>query len=266
MAAKAPTLAAAMEVLQGVAPPELAAEWDNTGLLIDPRGRRRRIDRVMLTIDLTEAVAEEAAKARVDLVVAYHPVIFEPLRRLDAGDGKHRAVLRAAKAGFAVYSPHTALDAVEGGIADWLADGVSDGEEAGSRSPCGEGDHGRLVELRRGVPFSRLLQRIKKWLGVRHVQIARPKSGTKAVRRIGVAAGSGGSILRWQDADVFVTGEMSHHDALAAVADGVAVVLAGHSNTERGYLPVLRKRLRAEFGVGVDVRIARADRDPLVVA
>ena len=64
---------------------------------------------------------------------------------------------------------------------------------------------------------------------------------------------------------MFVTGEMSHHEALAAVATGTSVVLAGHSNTERGYLPLLRRRLRRELGAEVDIRIARSDRDPFAI-
>jgi putative NIF3 family GTP cyclohydrolase 1 type 2 len=73
-------------------------------------------------------------------------------------------------------------------------------------------------------------------------------------------------VLKGSGADVFVTGEMSHHDALAAVAAGAAVVLAGHSNTKRGFLPLLRRRLALAFEGDLDVRIARADRDPFVFA
>jgi putative NIF3 family GTP cyclohydrolase 1 type 2 len=85
------------------------------------------------------------------------------------------------------------------------------------------------------------------------------------VRSFAVAAGAGGSVLRGADADLLVTGEMSHHDALAAVAAGRCVALAGHSNTERCYLPTLQKRLRAEFGRALDVQVAKADRDPFAV-
>jgi putative NIF3 family GTP cyclohydrolase 1 type 2 len=58
---------------------------------------------------------------------------------------------------------------------------------------------------------------------------------------------------------------MSHHDALAAVAAGATVVLAGHSNTERAFLPMLRRRLQQAFDGDLDVRIARSDRDPFTV-
>ena len=94
---------------------------------------------------------------------------------------------------------------------------------------------------------------------------ARPPRPAAKVRSIAVAAGAGSGALRGVPADVYVTGEMSHHDALAAVAAGASVVLAGHSNTERGFLRVLAKRLTAEFGKAVQVRVAKGDRDPLTV-
>ena len=262
MTAAAPTLDAVLAVLREIAPLELAAEWDNVGLLVEPRGRRRRVARIVLTIDLTTAVAEEAERLGADLVVAYHPAIFRPLRRLDVADGKQAAVLRAAAAGFAVWSPHTALDAVAGGIADWLADGVLAGTTPRHRDTCGEGGYGRVVELARPLPFATLLRRVRAWLGVRHLQVARPEGRRSAVRRVAVAAGSGAGVLGDAEVDAFVTGEMSHHEALALTAAGTSVVLAGHSNTERGYLRLLRGRLRKGLGGGVDVRIAKRDRDP----
>ena len=261
----APSFAEVLDILHELAPLELAAEWDNTGLLLQPRARPRPVARVLLTIDLTEAVVAEAKRARADLVVAYHPPIFTPLRRLVHEDGKQRAVLLAAAAGLPVYSPHTALDAAPSGIADWLAEAVLGGESPAELRPCGDGEFGRVVVLERALSFRTLLQRLKRRLSVRTLQVAQPARVRSTVRSVAVAAGAGGSVLRGTPADVFVTGEMSHHDALAATAAGTAVVLAGHSNTERGYLRVLKKRLAGAFGRDLDVRIAVADRDPFAV-
>ena len=115
------------------------------------------------------------------------------------------------------------------------------------------------------VAWSGLIERLKAQYGVEHLQVARPAKAPSKVRSIAVAAGAGSGALRGVPADVFVTGEMSHHDALAAVAAGTSVILAGHSNTERGFLRVLGKRLTAEFGKDLKVRVAKADRDPLRV-
>ena len=174
-------------------------------------------------------------------------------------------LLAAISAGFVVYSPHTALDASAGGLSDWLIQGAIGDDVPESLRSCGDGEYGRVAELAKPLAFRTLLDRLKKLYGVKHLQVAKPVGMSTKIRSIAVAAGAGSGVLRGTGADVYVTGEMSHHDVLAAVADGVAVVLAGHTNTERGFLRVLGKRMSSEFGRGLQVRVAKGDRDPLSV-
>lgn len=125
-------LSRAVELLSRLAPLELAEDWDNVGLLVGmapDATRAAAIHRVLFAIDLTEAVLDEALARQAELIVAYHPPIFAPLRKLD-GTGTSRVLLRAARAGVAVYSPHTALDAAPEGVNDWLAAGVGNGTTA----------------------------------------------------------------------------------------------------------------------------------------
>ncbi|MBX3358429.1 MAG: Nif3-like dinuclear metal center hexameric protein [Phycisphaeraceae bacterium] len=116
-----------MEAMQQIAPLRYAESWDNVGLLVGSARKEIR-GPVLLTIDLTEAVVLEAAGMRASAVVAYHPVIFHPIRRIaDEGLGGHAAILlKAIESGLAVYCPHSALDAAPGGMTDWLADGLLD--------------------------------------------------------------------------------------------------------------------------------------------
>lgn len=261
-----PSLAEVVDVLAEIAPLELAAEWDNVGLVLQPAARPRGVTRVLLTIDLTEAVVEEAVQWRADLVVAYHPPIFHGWKRLSAQDPRQRAALAAFAAGIAVYSPHTALDAAPGGIADWLCERLASGKAIAGLEPCGDGEFGRVLELTAATTVGALLPRIRRLLGVRRLRVALPAAGNRhRVRRIAVAAGAGAAVLRSARADLWLTGELSHHDALGAVAAGTAVVLGEHSNTERPYLAVLQKRLRQPFGKALDVRLARRDRDPFAI-
>lgn len=264
--AHSPSFEEVTDLLCEIAPLELAAEWDNVGLVVAPKPPRS-VARVLLTIDLTEAVVREATSMRADLVVAYHPPIFQGWMKLDVAEAKQRPALRAFAAGIPVWSPHTALDAAPGGIADWLVEGLLRGEEPKQIEACGDGDFGRVVELATATTVGQLLPRIKKLLSVRTLRVAHGEKGLRhRVRRIAVAAGAGGSVLRSARADLWLTGELSHHDALAATASGAAVVLGEHSNTERGYLRVLQKRMQQAFGKGLAVRISRADADPYVIA
>ena len=113
-------------MLQDVASERLAQPWDHVGLQVgDPAWLVRT---AMLCIDLTESVLDEAIEAGATLIVAYHPLIFSPLTALTIDDPKQRVVLRAAQHKIGVYSPHTALDSIEGGVNDWLCNGLGDGQ------------------------------------------------------------------------------------------------------------------------------------------
>lgn len=108
-------LSLAMDVL---APPHLAEPWDNVGLLIGDESAS--MERVLLCIDMTAAVVDEAVRRGCQGVVAYHPPIFKDVRRLQAGE----PVFEAVRAGLSVYSPHTAYDVATGGTNDVLADAL----------------------------------------------------------------------------------------------------------------------------------------------
>ena len=105
--------------LEKIAPVGLAEGWDNVGLLAgDPEQSVRRI---LLTIDLTKAVLAEAKQQKTDLILAYHPPIWEPMKKVVAGQGTSPLLYEAIRSGMAVYAMHTALDVALGGINDVLA-------------------------------------------------------------------------------------------------------------------------------------------------
>ncbi|MAE67495.1 MAG: Nif3-like dinuclear metal center hexameric protein [Phycisphaeraceae bacterium] len=124
--------------------------------------------------------------------------------------------------------------------------------------PVGQG---RRLDLLRPIGVATLVRRIKDHLGVGHVQVAAPP-GRLRIRSIGLCAGAGGSVVADDPADAYFTGEMRHHDVLASVQRGRAVVLVGHTQTERPYLKVLRRRLQ-RLAESVDWSVSRVDRPPL---
>lgn len=114
-----PARAAILEALATIAPLSLAEKWDNVGLLVDPPNPID-VTHALLTIDLTEAVLDEAFDVGAQLIVAYHPPIFKGLKALTMRHPDQRVIVRALAAGVSIYSPHTALDAAPGGLCDWL--------------------------------------------------------------------------------------------------------------------------------------------------
>ncbi|MFK7790247.1 MAG: Nif3-like dinuclear metal center hexameric protein, partial [Phycisphaeraceae bacterium] len=105
-----------------VAPEGLAEDWDQVGIHL--AGNGKPIKKALMCIDLTPAVLDEAIAQKCQLIVAYHPPIFQPLKRLADRDWKEKMLALAVRKGIAVYSPHTALDAVRPGMNDWLCDGL----------------------------------------------------------------------------------------------------------------------------------------------
>ncbi|MBX3377650.1 MAG: Nif3-like dinuclear metal center hexameric protein [Phycisphaeraceae bacterium] len=371
------------QAMQTIAPLELAAPWDNVGLLLGS-GEQPLRGPVLLTIDLTERVLGEALAMKASAVIAYHPPIWEPLKRITGETPRGRILLGAAAAGMAVYSPHTALDAAPGGMTDWLAEGLSGGTEgtvagdsraiephiareatqqvkivtfvpersldavrsalatagAGiigdyqvcSFSTLGTGSFlggdstkpavgrpghleqvpemrlemvcskaalplaletlsrfhpyeepavdvyellgrpqrhhgpGRRIVLDQPATVAELAERLKKHLNIQVVNVAMAHDQDRAITHIGVCPGSGASLAaaaRADGCDVYITGEMQHHDVIASLHSGLSLILAGHTNTERGYLPRLARRLESMLS-GVSFKVSAVDKSPRV--
>jgi dinuclear metal center YbgI/SA1388 family protein len=124
---------------------------------------------------------------------------------------------------------------------------------------------GRRLVLDQPATIKTIVERIKQHLNLRTVEVAPGRDAGSRFTRIGLCAGAGGSMAQDaidQNCEVFFTGEMRHHDILSAQAQGCTVILAGHANTERGYLRPLKKRL-AEQLVGLTVHVSKRDVNPL---
>ena len=224
------------------------------------------------------------------LIVTYHPTPFHKIKKITKKDNVGKMILRCAASNTAVYSPHTACDAAVGGVNDWLAQGMGEGKVAcitptnvanPEGSCCGAGE-GRLLELSQATPLSELVANIKAHLHLEHVRVAlafnRFGEGAKAgdaldmsamVSTVAMCAGSGSSVLGGVEADVWLTGELSHHEILAANAAGTTVILTDHTHTERGYLPIMAGKikdiLQAEGLAVPEMVISAVDADPLVI-
>jgi dinuclear metal center YbgI/SA1388 family protein len=113
------TVAAALEFLEHWAPPGLAADWDNVGLL--QGDREAEVQRIMTCLTVTAESAAEALESGVQLIVTHHPIFFRPVKRLTSATPEGRMLLALIRGGVAVYSPHTAFDNTSGGINEILA-------------------------------------------------------------------------------------------------------------------------------------------------
>ena len=256
-----PSLQTVLDALEARVPLNLAGPWDNVGLLLQGD---RCIERIMVCIDLDHQVLTEVIEQDIDFVIAYHPTWFGKLRRLTDEQPHGRTLRTLLRSGIHLYSPHTALDAVQQGIADWLLTPFPDTFDIrpiqpNIHSPT-EGA-GRMASFQPSIAND-LLDPIKKHLDLRYLRVAGPLDRT--VSSVAVCPGAGTSVFKELGAvDLLLTGEMSHHDVLSWVARGTVVVLTEHSNTERGYLPVYADNLAKILPVSTQV--ATLDADPLTI-
>ncbi|MHC4119771.1 MAG: Nif3-like dinuclear metal center hexameric protein [Planctomycetota bacterium] len=131
-------------VIDGIFPLKLAQDWDNVGLLIGDS--RKSVKNALLTIDTTSDVVAEAKKLKTDLIISYHPVIWDGLKNVTA-EGPGSVVYELVRSGISVFSVHTALDSAMGGVNDGLAEivGIEDGEPIGDYVANPAGDNLKLI-------------------------------------------------------------------------------------------------------------------------
>ncbi|ODV76663.1 NGG1p interacting factor 3 [Suhomyces tanzawaensis NRRL Y-17324] len=262
----------AVNAIQKFYPIALADKsWDNTGLLVEASADHIKSDRlnILLTIDLTQSVAEEAIKSNTDFIMAYHPFIFRGLKSITTQDPQQKSLIKLIQNNISVYCPHTAVDSASGGVNDFLADGITSGLKEASREVIQKDSNiegcgmGRLITLANPVQLSDLVKNVKKSLGVSNVLVApaRGENSGHTISRIAICAGSGGSVFKGVEADLFYTGELSHHEALYFSETGSSVIACNHSNTERAFLKVIKEQLKEELP-DANVSISEADRDP----
>lgn len=257
--------------MQRLAPLEFAEAWDNVGLLLEPvpLSEVPPLAHALLTIELTTDVVSEAVALGAGLIVAYHPPIFQGLKRLRSSHAAERALLDCVSRKIAVFSPHTALDAAPDGVNDWLLDAFG----PGLRSVClphpadGRFGQGRAVRLAQPLALSEAVAQIKSHLGLAQLRVSPApahQGDANAIRSIAVCAGAGGSVFeKLSGYDLFVTGEMRYHDVRSRALRGSSVVLCEHTHTERGFLPVFAERLSIETQQQVTFHVSRCDREVL---
>ena len=243
-------------VMDRVAPKELALEFDNPGLLVEPD--HMEISRVLVALDCTTEVAKEAAQWGADLVLTHHPLFFHPVKHMTYRDPDTAAACLLLRNGIGLYAAHTNLDAAHNGVNDTLCALLGIQEAI----PFDEGI-GRVGTLRDKETLAAFTKRAETLLQTR---VLVSGDAERLLSRVAVMGGSGGSAVAAaaaQGADVLLTGEVKYSDALNAQTLGLGLIVAGHYETEVVVLEPLIKRLQNDC-FGVQYQLSRVDGSPFV--
>lgn len=224
-----------------LAPHECAMDWDNVGLLAGKPGSEVR--KVLVSLDITEEVVEEASRWGADLIVSHHPVIFHGQKRVTDQDVTGRILLKLIERGLCAICMHTNLDIAEDGVNDALAGRL------GLREFYRLEDTGvvRVGTLEAPMPLRDFVCRVSRSLGCNGVRYA---DAGREVYRVGVGGGACGE---FEDAaiaagcDTYVTADLSYHQFVDAKPKGVNLIDAGHFPTEDPVCETLIDYLRDRF-------------------
>jgi dinuclear metal center YbgI/SA1388 family protein len=237
-----------LAALERTYPSADALDWDRPGLQVgDPAWP---VARVLVSLDVTRTVLDEAAATEHTLLVAHHPLLLTPLVSLTPTTAPGALALHAAGLAVAVAAAHTNHDAADDGS------GTSDPvvrvlalRAVGPLCPParpGSRPLGRVGDLPEPLTLAEVGRKVRELLPAPHLRLVGDPE--RLVRRVAILGGSGGSAVGdalAARADVLVTGDVRHHLALDALELGLALIDAGHHATEVAALPAMRARLEA---------------------
>ena len=237
-----------IHLVQQMYPVTDAMHWDRPGLQVgDPAWP---VERVLIALDVTRAVLDEAADGPPTLLLAHHPLLLHPLPSLTPDTAAGALALHAARSATAVAAAHTNLDAADdgAGTSDPVVAllGLTDVAPLCAPATPGARSMGRVGDLPVTLDLVTLARRIRDALPSASTRFCGPAD--RLVRRVAVLGGAGMSAVTDAlavGADVLVTGDVRHHAALDALELGIAVIDAGHHATEVAAMPVFAQRLAA---------------------
>ena len=253
-----PTVREIEQSLFRLAPREGAMEWDNVGhLLGDPE---HQVSRVLVALDITEAVVDEAAASGCQLVVSHHPVMnckWLPVQTVRSDTPQGHLLLKLLRAEIAAICMHTNLDVAPGGVNDALASAL------GLEDPGPLGDLDglcRMGNLTSPIPLQEFAGYVCRALGANGVRYA----GTgKPVQKVAVGGGACGDyedVAIAAGCDTFVTSDLTYHQFLDAAGKGINLIDAGHFPTEDPVCARLVTYLKAQFS-GLEVTKSASHRE-----
>lgn len=217
--------------LNSIAPFETQEDWDNSGMLVGDMDAE--VKKVAVVLDITHEEIKKAKAIGADLIISHHPVIFSPVKSVTRGSMPYELVASSINA----LCCHTPLDIADGGTNDSLAKllGI---EVTRTEDP--------ILRLGTVEPTTaeNLAGKIAKTLNTK----VRYADAGRKIEKIAICTGAGCSLIEAAgEIDAFITGDASHHNFLDCIQAGITLIAAGHYETEIVVVPVLVKKLQAQF-------------------
>ena len=259
-------------LMEDMAPRHLAEDWDNSGLQCG--NRNWPVKHVIIALDPSLSVIQAACKKNADMVITHHPLIFKPLKSLILDTSLGEIIDLSVRHRLAIFSAHTNLDSVHGGLNDFFAQKIGlknltllNSDDIYPLNSV-ESRHGigRVGELETPIDLAAFSDKIKLKFGLSTLKVSGPLNMT--VKKIAVCTGSGSGLMNQffaSDADVFISGDLKFHDAKDAEMNQRGLIDVGHFASESIMIDLIAGRLDVkikEKGLDVRVEALKDEEDP----
>lgn len=221
-----------MNIIENTYPKEYALEWDNVGLLA---GRDdKEVMHIYVALDATDEVIAAAIESGADMLITHHPMIFAGMKRITNLDFIGARVVRLIQNDISYYAMHTNYDVL--GMAELSGEILKLAHpevlEVTSEGEVPEGI-GRVADLDTEISLEECCRQVKERFFLKTVKVFGDLN--RPIKRIAISPGSGKSMIKAaleKKADVLITGDIDHHQGIDAVAQGLAIIDAGHYGIE----------------------------------
>ncbi len=237
-----------MRNLEIFAPLEMAESWDNSGLIIGDC--EKDIKRILVALDATDDVIDEAIDLKADLIVTHHPMVFGSIKKVTSETHLGRKILKLIKNDIGHYAMHTNLDWTNGGTNDKLSQivGLKNVEalrHGNNEWPEGSG-LGRIGRLEKPLSLEEFSKTIKNELGLKTIRVVGELD--RKIEKVAVCTGSG---IEFMDdavkigADVFITADLRYHESQKAIERNICLIDATHYASENVIIPTIKKYIES---------------------
>ena len=239
-------------------PETLREEWDNDGIMCCP-DFSAEVRSALITLDVTEEIVDYAISRKFDLIISHHPLVFKPIGRLTESAPTERKLIKLVSNNISVFSFHTRLDKVEGGVNDVLSRLVG----LTNTRPFGEGGLGRIGVFAEETSLDMFCEFVKMQLGADAVRYA---DAYNPVRHVALVGGDGKDFVEAainEGADTYISGRISYNVMETAAELGINLIEAGHYFTENPVCEMLASLL-SSIDSSIETEIADSNMIKLV--
>jgi dinuclear metal center YbgI/SA1388 family protein len=252
-----------INIMEEFAPGTLKEDFDNVGLMVGDK--EKSVKKILLALDCTLDVIEEAKEKKADLVITHHPLIFKKPSSITTDTLIGKKIIELIKNDISLYSSHTNLDSAEEGLNETIVNilGYDSKEliETNRKARNNNEGLGRIVRLENEIEIEELIKNIKEKLNIKSLKLVK---GCKKIKNIAIINGSGSSFFETaykKGADCIITGDTTYHYASDYKEMGVSIIDTGHFSSEWIVFLSVMEKLNNKLS-DIEIIISNKSEDP----